>query len=209
MWNRATCLIIGVVLGIVGSIFFHSRLHNCDREHAFDSKSPSVIEKSMVGHQITIGDEIAESNEQPAKTELEIEYHPVAAASNIPSIYSELIGVPKPKRLSVADRHAQFLLESRDEIWALAMESGINYHLSENRSGVRFVVAHVECRSQHCEIAGYVPPGYQDDSDKLKIDLKNSDWWQGGISTASIAKEIDGIMYVVIIFNRFGGRALE
>ena len=204
MLDRAVWLILGVALGAVGSTYLHSPSEEQSPDQprsvqvdAIPSSGGLVNESSRTP--LGINPENSDGNRQPS---LDLEDTVAMPASNLPAVYSEVIGSPQPKRLRVADRHAIFLTEPRDEAWASAMESGINNYLADNASNLSFRVEFVECRSEHCEIAGYVPEGYLDDTSDLKNGLKNSGWWQGGISSASTGMEIDGVERIVIMFNR-------
>ncbi len=204
MLDRAVWLILGVALGAVGSTYLYSPSDeqssdqpNSTQVEAIPSSGSLVSEPARTPLEIN-----PENNNGKRQPHLDLEDTVAVSASNIPAIYSEVIGSPQPKRLRVADRHAIFLTEPRDEAWASAMESGINNFLADNASNLSFKVEFVECRSEHCEIAGYVPDGYPDDSGDLKNGLKNSGWWQGGISSASTGREINGVQRTVFIFNR-------
>ncbi len=204
MLDRAVWLILGVALGAVGSTYLHSPSEEQSPDQprsvqvdAIPSSGGLVNESSRTP--LEINPENSDGNRQPS---LDLEDTVAMPASNLPAVYSEVIGSPQPKRLRVADRHAIFLTEPRDEAWASAMESGISNYLADNASNLSFRVEFVECRSEHCEIAGYVPEGYLDDTSDLKNGLKNSGWWQGGISSASTGMEIDGVERIVIMFNR-------
>lgn len=204
MLDRAVWLILGVALGAVGSTYLHSPSEEQSPDQprsvqvdAIPSSGGLVNESSRTP--LGINPENSDGNRQPS---LDLEDTVAMPASNLPAVYSEVIGSPQPKRLRVADRHAIFLTEPRDEAWASAMESGISNYLADNASNLSFRVEFVECRSEHCEIAGYVPEGYLDDTSDLRNGLKNSGWWQGGVSSASTGMEIDGVERIVIMFNR-------
>lgn len=204
MLDRAVWLILGVALGAVGSTYLYSP----PEEHSPDQPKSAQVEAipssgSLVSEPARTPSQInPENSNGKRQPRLDLEDTVAVPASNIPAVYSEVIGPPQPKRFRVADRHAIFLTEPRDEAWASAMESGINNFLADNASNLSFKVEFVECRSEHCEVAGYVPEGYPDDSGDLKNGLKNSGWWQGGVSSASTGREINGVERVVIIFNR-------
>jgi hypothetical protein len=202
--DRAAWLILGVALGALGSTYLYS---SSDEQRSDQPKSVQVettsSSESLVSEAgrtpLEINSENINGNRQP---HLDLEDTVAVPASNIPTIYSEVIGLPRPKRPRFADRHAIFLTEPRDEVWASTMESGISNFLADNASNLSFKVEFVECRSEHCEIAGYVPEGYPDDTGDLKNGLRNSGWWQGGLSSSSTGREINGVQRIVIIFNR-------
>ena len=204
MLDRAVWLILGVALGAVGSTYLHSPPEEQSpgqprsvQVDVIPSSGGLVNEPSRTP--LEINPENSDGNRQPSP---DLEDTVAMPASNLPAVYSEVIGSPQPKRLRVADRHAIFLTEPRDEAWASAMESGISNYLADNASNLSFRVEFVECRSEHCEIAGYVPEGYLDDTSDLRNGLRNSGWWQGGVSSASTGMEIDGVERIVIMFNR-------
>ena len=204
MLDRAVWLILGVALGAVGSTYLYSPSEEQGRGQieSVDVDAP-LSSGSLVSNPSRPPLEITPENSNKYKRpDVDLEDSVPVPTSNIPAVYSKIIGQPQPKQLRIADRHAIFLAEPRDEAWASAMESGINNYLADNASNLGFKVEYVECRSEHCEIAGYLPEGHPDDTGTLKNGLKNSGWWQGGVSSASTGREIDGVERVVIIFNR-------
>ncbi len=204
MLDRVIWLIIGTILGAVAATYLHSRPE--DQSSSQPTSMPIEATPSPRNAVSEFARTRQESNPKNSSRDREpdlgLEVSVVVPLSNLPAVYDEVIGRPQPKQLRAADRHAIFLTEPRDEAWASAMESGINNYLADNASSLKFKVEYVECRSEHCEIAGYVPDGYSDDTGDLKNGLKNSGWWQGGVSSASTGREINGIERRVIIFNR-------
>ena len=179
MLDRAVWLILGVALGAVGSTYLYSPSEEQSPDQprsvqvdAIPSSGGLVNESSRTP--LEINPENSDGNRQPS---LDLEDTVAMPASNLPAVYSEVIGSPQPKRLRVADRHAIFLTEFRDEVWASAMESGIRNYVSDNASNLDIVVEYFECRSEHCEIAGYAPPGKESDINQLKNGLRSSGWW--------------------------------
>ena len=204
MLDRAVWLILGVALGAVGSTYLHSPSEEQSPDQprnvqvdAIPSSGGLVNESSRTP--LEINPENSDGNRQPS---LDLEDTVAMPASNLPAVYSEVIGSPQPKRLRAADRHAIFLTEFRDEVWASAMESGIRNYVSDNASNLDIVVEYFECRSEHCEIAGYAPPGKESDINQLKNGLRSSGWWMGGQSAGTTSQTIDGVDRFVIIFNR-------
>ena len=204
MLERAIWLILGVVLGAVGSIVLYVPPQDNDRQvsNLVEATPNSGYPATEIGRTPSYVEEVLDTSNGDSKTDGEAEGTSAAPISNIPAVYKEVIGRPRPRQLRVADRHAIFLTEPRDEAWASAMESGISNYLADNASNMRIVVEFVECRSEHCEVAGYVHDGSRDYISGLRNGLKNSGWWQGGISSASTNKKIDGVDRFVIMFNR-------
>lgn len=204
MPQRLIWVITGIIVGIASSAIFHSRLQSHDGMEVRVTNTIQSVTDMPVDRTTTFVEELAEVSEPSIDAVNAPEKVPVVVDSKMPPVYSEVIGPPRPKRFSAADRHAYFLLESRDEVWASSMESGIRNYLVDSGSDLSFQVEYVECRSRHCEIAGYVPDGHQDDSDKLIDGLSHQGWWLGGNSSASTGREIQGVERVVIIINRYG-----
>ena len=209
MSSKIVWFIVGVIFGGIGSAAYYSRSDTVNQTPVDHTDATLTIADTEIASQPLSEDPETARRESPVELN-PVELNAVSESdgevpeSRIPYIYNDVIGEPKPKRLMTADRHAAFLLEPRDQSWASAMESGIANYLADNAAELQFKVEFVECRSEHCEVAGYIPPGIEDDSRQLKSGLKNSAWWQGGLSSASTRRTFDGVTRVVIIFNRNG-----
>ena len=97
----------------------------------------------------------------------------------IPGVYRELIGPLRPRHLSFEEQHALFEKEPRDDVWAYAMETGINDHIATHGAGEGVVIEYVECRSRYCEVGGFAIEGYKTNFSMVWGDMHRFDWWQG------------------------------
>ena len=204
MRDRVLWLTLGIALGAAGSFILSSSLRDIEQSPASPSQviPQSADSETESIRSVSRAEEDLDVSNQGDHAGREKEAEGTTRASRIPPVYSDVIGRPRPKRFNVADRHAIFLTEPRDEAWAGAMESGINNFLADNSLALNVFVEHVECRSEHCEVAGYTPFGLESDMSELKNGLKNTGWWQGGVSSASTSRTIDGVDRFVVVFNR-------
>ena len=167
-----------------------------------ESNEPKTEARSAITE---MADESVDSGPTPDAIEIAL---PDAATTvddpiRIPNAYRDLVGPIPPPRLSSAELHELFEKEPRDEAWAYAMESGINDHIANFGTGEGTVVEYVECRSQHCEIAGFADKGHMGSIGRVYGDMTRSGWWQADGGTHHIGGHVDGLDRFVIITSRY------
>lgn len=203
MISRIGTFVAGVLVGalLVSYLNQKSKDTSISAVHARSTHRPQVTTSDndqTVASQNEV--QAAPSIDPPRRQNTSVATEP----ARIPRIYREIIGPVYHLGPTLPELHAMFEREPRDETWAYAMEAGINDYIANRWAGDGTVVEYVECRSQHCEIAGYVHDGYENKSASILGAIRKEGWWQGGNSTHSTGGNIDGLNRFVIILNRHG-----
>lgn len=128
--------------------------------------------------------------------------------SGLPDIYREMIG-PAGRSPTFAQLHEMFESEPRDEPWAASMEAGLRAYLDRYTAKYGLVIEFVECRSQHCEIAGYVVGGLTSRSYDLFEGVKHEGWWDAGSWLPNLGQGSDGIDHFVQFVVRYDPHQLD
>ena len=121
---------------------------------------------------------------------------------DIPEAYLRIVGSTRP-HLSFGERVGQFQTEPRDEIWASAMEAGINSYVAASAPTAGAVFEYIQCRSTACILAGYVIDGKERQSASMLGELQSQGWWDGGNSSHSMGGTVGEQDAFVILFPRY------
>lgn len=118
----------------------------------------------------------------------------------LPLEYQAFVGAVRPRRPSFSERHAEFATEPRNEPWAFSMEAGISNFLAARAPRVGVVIESIECRSENCEVAGYLVDGTEYIDSSL-YDFTSESWWQGSNAVAVHEFEAgDRDLFVLVTF---------
>jgi hypothetical protein len=177
--KSAALVLMGIFLGALGSHLLYERGapaasvsvtedHDRSNRHLPEIRDGSVEKSSeqVRADQDTIVNSPGRSQQR-------------AEGVRLPLAYREQIGDVRPRRPSFSERHARFASEMRDESWAFAMEAGIRNFLAARAPSAGIVIDSVECRSESCEVAGYLT----DETDGLNsaiYSFTSEPWWDGG-----------------------------
>ena len=82
------------------------------------------------------------------------------------------------------------------------MEAGITQYFSRIGAERGMVLEHAECRSGHCEVAGYVIDGYPEHDYITIVGLRNESWWDGGKQGGGTSRREDGRLHFVYVLVR-------
>ena len=147
MLVRTTFLVVGIVIGIGGAHFFSTRAPQVIESGGEQVSTQSISRGDSTSTEHTIaaslepkvGDTTEQASPLSLKSDLEPEYE-----SPLPSVYADMIGKPKPRRLHISEKHHLFLAEPRDESWATSMEVGISDYIAAVANDEGFVSELVE-----------------------------------------------------------------
>lgn len=152
--------------------------------------SQSTVDERPQGRMATAGDESADQSN----------------ALRLPNEYRQLIGSIPPRRPSFPERHAQFAQEPRNEAWAFAMEAGLSNFYAARAPGAGVVIESIECRSENCEIAGYLANGSNGMNSSL-YEFTSEPWWNANNAVSVHEFEADGRDLFILVTFPFDGSA--
>lgn len=200
MIRNIVLVVVGVLIGAIGSHLMRTW-----------QPAPEAVPVATPAIQSTYSTRVRDSSEKDIGDQAEVA-PPVESGRadrkdqvvRLPTKYADMIAQSRPRSPTFAERHEKFASEDRDESWAFAMEAGIQNFLAVHAPVSGIVIESVECRSESCEVSGYL----SDDTDGINsaiFGFTSEHWWDGG--NAVSVKEFDleeGTGFVFVTYEHDG-----